>query len=62
MGRNVPYPRRKRADALPLCIFPKGKRAGIRCVTLKIFTVGGKTVQIFEETACAYHPLEVEAQ
>lgn len=55
MGRNVPRARRKRSDALPLCIFPRGRRIGIRCVTLRTVSVGGRTVKLCDEPICAYN-------
>lgn len=55
MGRNVPLARRKRADRLPLCIFPKGKKAGIRCVTVQTLSRGGETVTVCDEALCCYN-------
>lgn len=54
MARNVPLARRKRADALPVCIFPRGRKAGIRCVTLQILIVAGRKVEICRESMCGY--------
>lgn len=56
MGRNVPHARRMRADALPLCIFPKGKKAGIRCVSLTIIIESGsRDLKICNYAGCAYN-------
>ena len=55
MGRNVPHARRKRADALPLCIFTEGQKKGIRCATVEIFKVANRDVKICNYAGCAYN-------
>lgn len=55
MTRNVPLQRRKRADALPLCIFPKGKEAGIRCVSLVTITEAGRDLKVCNYAGCVYN-------
>ena len=47
--------RRKRASALPLCIFPKGIEAGIRCASLTEIRERGKTIKICGLIECVYH-------
>ncbi len=56
MGRNVPLPRRKRADALPLCIFPKGEKKGIRCASLTVIVSSiGRDVKVCNYAGCVYN-------
>lgn len=45
---------RKKAE-IPLCIFPRGKKAGIRCISLSEIKVGGRTVKLCDEKLCVYY-------
>ena len=40
---------------IPPCIFSRGKKAGVRCVTLQTLTIGGRTVKFCGDPMCCYY-------
>ena len=53
--RGYSLARRKRASALPICIFPKGIEAGIRCASLSEIKERGRTIKFCGQIGCVYH-------
>lgn len=47
--------KKQRADNLPICIFPKGKKAGIRCASLTVLKIDGEDVKVCGYAGCGYN-------
>ncbi len=46
---------KKENEKIPLCIFPKGIDAGIRCTSLALIKTAYKTIKFCGNIECAYH-------
>ena len=55
MGRFTRKRRHRQTDDVPLCIFPRGRKAGIKCSSVQVIKTGGRTVSLCNETMCCYH-------
>ena len=55
MGRFTRTRRHRQTDDVPLCIFPRGRKAGIKCSSVQVIKTGVQTVKVCTETICCYH-------
>ena len=42
-------------EKIPMCMFPKGIEAGIRCSSLTTIKERGRTIKFCGQIECAYH-------
>lgn len=55
MGRMTRARKAAQKTKVADCIFPKGKKAGVRCSSLSIVTVGTKMIKVCGYSGCAYN-------